>query len=95
MLTNFAKSWCNHILNPSILHILIVPTTTRCCDVSLSLLEVFSVSKEHPLCVEDPQLGHEVEIDEGQADQQVLHQIEERCDKAEEGNEADAHEEEG
>lgn len=26
-------------------------------------------SKKHPLRVEDPQLGHEVKIDKGQADQ--------------------------
>ncbi len=67
---------------------------TICFNVALSLLEAL-VSKEHPLCVEDPQLGHEVEIDKGQADQQVLHQIEERCDEAKEGNEADTHKEEG
>lgn len=60
----------------------------------MSLLEVL-VSKEHPLCVEDPQLGHEVEIDKGQADQQVLHQIQQGCDKAKEGNEANTHKEEG
>lgn len=53
------------------------------------------VSKKHPLCVEDLQLGHKVEVDEGQRDQQVLHQIEDGRDKAEEGNEANAHKEEG
>lgn len=60
----------------------------------LFLLEV-PVSKEHPLSVKDPQLGHKVEIDKGQTDQQVLHQIEDGCDKAEEGNEANTHKEEG
>lgn len=53
------------------------------------------VSKKHPLCVEDLQLGHKVEVDEGQRDQQVLHQIEDGRNKAEEGNEANAHKEEG
>lgn len=53
------------------------------------------VSKEQSLCVEDPQLSHEVEIDEGQADQQVLHQVEDGCDEAKEGNEANTHKEEG
>lgn len=43
-------------------------TATIRFNVSQSLPKVL-VSKEHPLCVEDPQLGHEVEIDKGQADQ--------------------------
>ena len=63
-------------------------------SVALFVLAVL-VSKEHPLCIEDPQLSHEVKINEGQTHQQVFHQIEDGRDKAKEGNEADAHKEEG
>ena len=52
-------------------------------------------SEKHPLSVEDSQLGHEVEVNKGQADQQVLHQVQEWCDEAKEGDEANTDEQEG
>lgn len=56
---------------------------------------MFWLSEEHPLGVEDPKFGHEVEIDKGQADQEVLHQVKEGRDKAKEGNKTNTHKEEG
>lgn len=44
-------------------------------EVFLSQLPVLEVttSKENPLCVKDPQLGHEIEVDKGETDQEILH----------------------
>lgn len=55
----------------------------------------FLFSKEHPLCIKYPQFGHEIKVEKCQADQKILHQIEYRCDKAEEGYEANTYKEEG
>lgn len=85
------KSWYNHLLNSIKLHFLCPSIFFRVALLVLAAL----VSKEHPLCVEDPQLGHEVKIDKGQTDQQVLHQEEDRCDKTKEGNKTNAYKKEG
>lgn len=49
------------------------------------LFFLLMVSKEQPLCIKHPQFSHEVKVEKRQTHQQVLHQIEDGCDKAKEG----------
>lgn len=61
---------------------------------AVSRLEVLNLQR-HPLRIEDPHFGHEVEVDEGHADQQVLQQKQDWSDKAKEGDQANTHDEKG
>lgn len=54
------KSWCNSQ---------IIPYHFVFAFLFSPLFVVLEFLKVHSFCVEDPQLGHEVEVDEGQADQ--------------------------